>query len=167
MQPVLLTGALAALLASVASIAAAQTGNISAQEYVAMASSSDMFEIESSKMALQHARSAEVRKFAEEMIRDHATTTSGLMAAARQEHIGVPSSPMPKQAQMLAKLKGTSDGSFDATYLDLQRMSHEEAVALHTAYARNGDDAALRATANKAVPIVEEHYREVRGLRGA
>lgn len=176
MKNLLLTGALAALLVPAASMAQAaskpaasmaQTSHVTAKQYVAMAAASDMFEIQSSKLALERGRSAEVKSYAQHMISDHSTTTSDLKAAAQQENISVPKAMMAKQKRMLAKLKATSGTRFDAAYVEMQRMSHKDALALHSSYAKNGDDAALQAVAKKAVPIVEEHYQTVRGLHTA
>src|SRR5687767_3842162 len=43
----------------------------SAAEFVPTATSSNLFEIESSRLALQRSRDPEVRRFAQQMIRDH------------------------------------------------------------------------------------------------
>ena len=41
-----------------------QFANLSAQEFVTMAASSDMFEIQSSQLAMQNAKDADVKEFA-------------------------------------------------------------------------------------------------------
>ena len=51
--------------------------------YVTMASSSDLFEIQSSQMALSKAQRPEVREFAQMLVAHHTQTTSTLMQAAQ------------------------------------------------------------------------------------
>jgi putative membrane protein len=147
-----------------AATAAAPAAAMTAADYVASAASSDMFEIQSSKMALEMSKNADVQKFAEHMVSDHSTTTKEIMAAAQADGIAVPTEMMPKHADMLAQLQAADAATFDATYLQLQDAAHQEAVALHTSYAEGGDDAKLMAVAKKAVPIVTEHLSDVQAI---
>lgn len=179
MKKLIITCAVATLLASGAAFAQDATttmapataapamGAMTAADYVAMAASSDMFEIQSSKMALEITKSEGVKEFAEHMVSDHSTTTKEIMAAAKSENITVPTEMLPKHAKMLASLKATDASSFDALYIQMQEAAHKEAVALHTAYAKGGDDAALKAVAEKAVPIVTEHLKTVQSMSKA
>ena len=127
----------------------------SAPAYVAMAASSDMFEIESSRLALQRSRNAMNRMHAEMMIRDHMNTTTQLKAAAASAGLGVPMQMLPIHAAMLDALSRST--SFDATYKRQQVMSHQQALALHDNYARRGDVPQLRGVAAAAVPVVRGH----------
>jgi putative membrane protein len=137
---------------------------MSAQSYVAMAASSDMFEIQSSQLALEKAQSADVKQFAQEMINDHTQTSQALMAAARQEQVEVPSGMMDKHAAQLQKLGNASSDGFDSAYMKAQVASHEEALALHSSYAENGESEPLKASAERAVPIVREHLEHVQKM---
>ena len=142
----------------------AQQAAISAQDYVAMAASSDMFEIRSSQLALENAQSADVKSFAQEMIAEHTQLSAELTAAAKQEQVSVPEGMMEKHATQLETLSGASGESFDAAYMEAQLLSHQEALALHSSYAENGESEPLKASARRAVPIVEEHLQHVQGM---
>ena len=131
--------------------------------YVRMAASSDMYEIQSSQIALSKAQSPAVRGFAQMMVRDHSNTTEQLMAAARAAGIP-PMTPqmMPMHADMVARLQAASAGaSFDRLYAQQQLMAHQQALALHSNYAARGDTPALRAVAGAATPIVRGHLEMV------
>src|SRR5689334_25443000 len=68
---------LAALLASVSAVpASAQI--MDSQTYRTMASQADAFEIASSQLALERSRNPVVRRYAENMIRDHGMTSQAL-----------------------------------------------------------------------------------------
>ena len=130
-----------------------------APAYVAMAASSDMFEIESSRMALQRTRMPMLRMHAEMMIRDHTNTTAQLTAAARSAGLGVSMQILPMHAAMLNELSRSTN--FDATYRNQQILSHRQALALHENYARRGDVPQLRGVAAAAVPIVRGHLDHI------
>ena len=138
-----------------------------AATYVAMAASADTYETESSKMALQHASSPEVRSFAQMMVTDHANTTAAVMAAAKLASVGMPGGPNPKHTAMLKQLREVGHAKMERVYVDQQVMAHEEALALHQAYAAQGDNPGLRAAAASAVPIVEAHLNEIRRIQTA
>lgn len=133
-----------------------------APAYVTMAASSDMFEIESSRLALQRSRDSMNRMHAEMMIRDHTNTTAQLKAAAASAGLGVPMQMLPMHAAMLDQL--TRSANFDATYKSQQVLSHQQALALHDNYARRGDVPQLRGVAAAAVPVVRGHLDHSRRM---
>ena len=139
-----------------------------ATPYVMMAGASDLFEIQSSQLAVQRAQSPEVRQYAQMLIQHHTMTTQQVMAAAQAAGINPPP-PMllPMQREMLEQLNGASASNFDRTYMTQQIPAHEMALALHSNYARNGDTPSLQAVAGTAVPIVTQHLEEARRMRGA
>lgn len=131
--------------------------------YVQMAASSDMYEIQSSQLALSQAQNPALRSFAQMMVTDHSNTTQQLMAAATASGMGPPpASMMPMHAQMVARLQGRSGMDFDREYARQQLMAHQQALALHSNYAARGDTPALRAVAGAAVPVITQHLNMVK-----
>lgn len=129
-----------------------------AMGYARKAGASDLYEIESSRLALQKAGSGAVRQFGQMMIEHHSRTTQQLTSAARAAGMTPPPPALePRQQKMIDELRGLSGAQFDAAYLRQQRMAHQQALALHSGYAENGDNAALRKAASAAVPIVQRH----------
>ena len=135
--------------------------------YVKMAGASDLFEIQSSQLALSRAQRPETRAYAQMLIQHHNQTTNATMAAARASGM-MPPPPMlmPMQQRMMAELQRTSGAGFDRVYLTQQVPAHEMALALHTNYSQAGDTPALRQTAATAVPLVQQHLDEARRMRG-
>ena len=126
-----------------------------AQAYVAMAASSDLFEIQSSRLALQRSQVPMTRMHADMMIRDHTNTSTQLAIGARSAGVGVPLAMLPMHQAMLDQLSRSDN--FDGTYKQQQVLSHQEALALHSNYAARGDVPALRGVAANAVPVVRGH----------
>lgn len=148
---------------------AAPLSGTSSANYAAWAADSDMFEIQSSQLALTKASSDGVKQFAREMIADHRTTTKALLAALPKTSPKVPKPPMKlseaNQAK-IAQLKAASGTSFDSLYMQQQMMAHQQAWALHKGYATDGTDPALRQVAVAAVPIIEKHLQHVKTMPG-
>lgn len=130
-----------------------------APAFVAMAASSDMFEIESSRMALQRSQDAMIRMHAEMMIRDHTNMSAQLRAAAQSAGLNVPMQLLPMHAAMLNELSRSAN--FDAVYRRQQVLSHQQSLALMDNYARRGDVPQLRGVAAAAVPVVRGHLDHI------
>lgn len=135
--------------------------------YMAMAASSDMFEIQSSQLALQMSQNMAVRNFANMMVADHTRTSQLLMSAAQQAGI-TPPQPMllPPHQAMLDQLRAAGSGyAFDQAYQQLQVQGHTQALQLHQNYAASGDVPALRTVAAGAVPIVQGHLQQAQMMQ--
>lgn len=144
---------------------AAVAGQVTDTDFVTRVALSDMFEIESSRLALQQSQDADVKALAQKMITDHGKSTERLKGVVGQS--GAAQMPMQLDAdhqQKLARLKATSGKSFDAAYLQMQREGHEQAVALFTAYSKTGGNGALKAFANEVLPTIQMHHKQVQQL---
>jgi putative membrane protein len=133
--------------------------------YVDMAGASDLYEIQSSQLALTNAQRPEVRQFAQMLIEHHTQTTQQVTAAAAAS--GFPPPPptlKPMHVEMLDRLRDASTANFDRVYVAQQIPAHEMALRLHQTYAADGDTPALRAVAGTAVPIVQGHLTQARQL---
>lgn len=141
---------------------AAAAMNIDKTSFVKVVTSSNAFEIESSRLAEQKAKDGDVKAFAAAMIKDHTMAAQDLKTAAGLDE-GAPTLS-PKHAAMLDLLKGASDQDFQPLYIDMQMMAHMEAVTLFSTYAKGGDDAAVKAFAVKTLPKLEMHKAHVMHL---
>lgn len=138
-----------------------------AMDYMTAAGQSDAYEMQSSQLALAQSQNPRVRDFATRMIRDHGKTTATLMAAAQKSGMAPPSAPpplRPDQQLMVAQLQGMTGAGFDSAYVQQQVTAHQQALDLHSSYAKNGTDANLKTAARAAVPIVSAHLQMVQGM---
>lgn len=133
--------------------------------YVRMAAASDLFEIQSSQLALSRAQTPAVRQYAQMLLTHHTQTTQQLMAAASAAGLP-PMTPqlMPMQVAMMQRLQAASGAEFDRVFVADQIPAHEMALALHSNYAMSGDTPALRQVAATARPIVEQHLVQARQM---
>ena len=153
---VLVGSTLAAIIAASAPVGA-QTPSVATPDFVLKASVGNTFEIEESKLAVQHATDARLKRFAEKMIADHEDAEKKLRSAAGKAGDKTEMTlDQPHQA-MLDNLKTFSGTDFDKIYIADQIAGHDETVNLLSDYKRNGDNKDLKAWADKALPIVKEH----------
>ena len=141
---------------------------LTAAAFVRAAAMSDLYEMEASRLAEQRSQSAEVKRFAERMLRDHGKTTGELKGMLPQLQ-GVSAQQMPasldQQHQALVQqLQGAQGAEFDRAFARQQAQSHQAAVDLFRAYAQSGDDARLKQWASQTLPSLEEHLREAQQL---
>lgn len=133
--------------------------------FVKAAGASDLFEIDSAKLALKQTQNAQVRDFAHMMITDHTKTTDAVKAAAKKAGMNpAPPQLSAEQQQMLDQLKPLTGDAFDKAYLAQQMPAHQQALTMIQNYAQNGDTPALVDAAKSAVPIVQKHIDRLREI---
>jgi len=156
---------------SAADVGASPMMGTSSADYVNWAADGDMYEMQSSKLALSKSKDEHVRMIAKQMIADHTKTTKSLMAALPKTSPKVPKPKMKLSADnaaMVAQLKQTPAGTeFNNLYLQQQMMAHQKAWALHSGYAADGSDPALKQVATSAVPIIETHIQHLKMAPGS
>jgi putative membrane protein len=138
----------------------------STQDFVTQAAISDMFEVESSKLAQQHA-DEKSKKFAAKMIKDHTATTNELKGLVQGGKVKatLPTALDSAHKSKLDKLKGLKGAEFDKEYDDMQVSGHKDAVSLFERYSKGGDNAELKAFAGKHLPHLREHLKMAEDLR--
>ena len=144
------------LIAVVATLSLVGCGAPSTTDFVQKAAMSDMYEIESGKIATQKGETAPVKGFGEMMVDAHGKTTEELKGIVASEKIQVdlPAMLDAKHQKLIDDLNAASTADFDKTYAKQQVDAHQEAVNLFDAYAKKGDNAALKAFAQKTLPVI-------------
>jgi putative membrane protein len=145
------------LFTSILFVCAAQAQ--SAQDFVNKVAISDMFEIQSSRLALTKQPDKDTKPFAEKMIRDHQKTSNELKSLVNSGKVKakLPTSLDSEHQKMLDELKAKSGKEFDSNYDQVQVKAHQDAVALFEAYAKGGDDSELKRWAAKTLPHLQQH----------
>lgn len=130
----------------------------STQDFVTEAAVSDMFEIQSSELALQRGDEP-TKAFANQMIAAHRKTTEelkGLLASANIQ-ITPPAALDSSHRGKLDDLQKLQGADFVRQYHKDQVDAHEAAVSLFERYAKDGDNAALKQWAGKTLPELQHH----------
>jgi putative membrane protein len=130
----------------------AQT-RVSTNDFVTKVAISDMMEIQSSQLALSRQPDADTKPFAE-----HQQTSKELKALVDGGKVKavLPAGLDADHQRKLDELKAKSGKDFDRAYDQMQIQAHEEAVALFSDYATNGDNPDLKAWSAKTLPHLRE-----------
>lgn len=135
------------------------------QSFVQQAASSDMFEIQSARLALQRSRNPAVRSFAQRMIADHTKSSQQLAALAQAKGIVMPTGLDPEQQRMMAAMENTRR-IFDQEYFRQQAFAHQATATAYQTEINSGYDADLRNFAQMTLPIVQDHLAMAERMRG-
>ena len=130
----------------------------STSDFVQQVAISDMFEIQSSELAMQRAE-ATTKAFAEQMISAHRKTSDelkGLVASGKVKET-LPTKLDSAHQEKLDKLKGLHGVYFTKQYRSDQVDAHKDAVSLFERYADGGDNPAHEDWAVKTLPGLRDH----------
>lgn len=167
MKRFLLTATLLAAASGAAFAAAAPSNN--SRDFVKKAAVTDMFEVESSKLALEKSKNEAIRNFATQMIEDHTKSTGDLKDALGEAELDadklLPKDLDAKHAGLMDRLKAAEGTAFENLYLMAQNDGHTAAVQLFSAYSKTGDNPKLKAFAGKTLPVIEGHKDHVKNLK--
>lgn len=130
--------------------------------FYTQAMASDAKEIAAARIALDASKNAEVRRFAEQMVRDHTAMTGKLVATSGRP---APDTPDAKAQADLERLRGMQGDAFDAAYVRQMQADHEAAIALFERTSKSASAPATRTLATNALPTLRGHREHVERLR--
>jgi putative membrane protein len=131
----------------------------------------DTVDVDYGKMAAKKTSSAEVKAFAETMIRDHTAVNDKAAALAKKINLTPEASDTSRSLKsdgdkMLAKLKGMHGAEFDKAYIDNEVAYHTSVIgALNTVLLPNAKNAELKALLESGKPIFESHLEHAKTLQ--
>jgi putative membrane protein len=143
-----------------------QGQTISDPQFVMLASAGGMAEVNMGNLAVKQASSADVKKFAQQMITDHTKANRELLALANRKRLKAASAMDAEHRQMRDRLAKMSGAEFDREYMAGQVKDHVDTVALFEKQARDGQDADLKKWATDTLPHLREHLRMAREIHG-
>jgi putative membrane protein len=131
----------------------------------------DTVDVDYGKLAVKKTKNAEVKAFAETMIRDHTAVNDKAAALAKKINLTPEASDTSKSLKsdgdkMMAKLKGMHGAEFDKAYIDNEVAYHESVIgALNTVLLPNAKNAELKALLESGKPIFESHLEHAKTLQ--
>jgi len=140
---------------------------LSTDDFVKTAAMSDMFEIQSSQLALTKQPDDDTKPFAQKMVDDHKMTSSELKSLVDSGKVKVklPEALDDKHQKMLSDLRAKDGKDFDQSYDHIQQQAHQEAVDLFQKYSETGDNGDLKQWASKTLPHLKEHLAMAEKLK--
>jgi putative membrane protein len=134
--------------------------------FVARAAFGNMFEVESSKLALERSNAGAVKAFAQRMVDDHSAASVKFKEAVLEAKLAMPPDKLDAKHQAIVdELAARQGGDFDKAYIEAQYKAHIETVELFKGYAQAGEDTRMRAFAAEMLPKLEAHLEHVSKMR--
>jgi len=139
---------------------------MAAADFASTVAASDLYEIESGRLAATKASGQGIRSFGQMLVADHQKSTADLKAAAGQSSPPIEVAPKltAEQQAQIDQLKVASGPEFDRQFIQQQVAAHEKALAAVQGYAANGENQALKGFATKASTVIQAHLDQLRGL---
>ncbi|WP_244813939.1 DUF4142 domain-containing protein [Caballeronia sp. Lep1P3] len=135
------------------------------QQFIQDAGTAGATEIAASKLALARSGDKQVKEFAQRMIADHAKLARNLDVIAKRHGI---TAPPGADSSVTGSLQNLQGAEFDKAYIEKVALAaHQKAVELFANESEKGNDAALKAAAAKALPILRHHYAMAQQLARA
>jgi putative membrane protein len=128
-------------------------------DFVKQVAISDMFELQSNKLAEERGNAAE-KAFAAIMIKDHTKTSDELKALVKSGDVKeeIPTSLDSSHQSKLDKLSGYKGADFGSEFKSQQVSAHKDAVSLFERYAKGGENPKLKDWAGKTLPVLQHHW---------
>ena len=157
-----------------ASTASAQTGARPTDPQIAdIAYTADEIDIKNAQLALQKSHNAQVRAFAEDMIRDHTAVNEKALALLKRLNVkpedNATSRSLVQQAdQERKKLAGLSGAAFDKTYAENEVAYHKTVnAALQTTLIPSAQNPELKSLLQTGLKIFQGHEQHAEQLTNA
>lgn len=159
------TGALALALAGCAGTGSnkevsepvANKPNAQDRTWVTKTHQSNLAEIAAGKLAQQRGDSKAVRSMGGTLVSDHKGMDTQLRRTASKLGLSMPLGPDAKQRAVGDRLSHESGKKFDRDFIKSMTAAHKTAIAQTTTEINQGDDAAVRTLADKALPVLKKH----------
>jgi len=136
-------------------------------DFVEDASAKGVAEVEAGKLAQEKGTAADVKSFADMMVKDHTAANDKLKTLATSKNLKVSDTAqlMDKAKAMILELRSAK--SFDQAYANNQVKAHEATIKLFEDEANDGKDAELKAFAAETLPKLKAHLSQAQALAKA
>ena len=123
------------------------------------------FEIQMAQRVLADKPDANLRAFAEAMVRDHTKTGDELRLIAKAQKMNVTDRPNREQIGIVARAEKLTGKELRGLYATSTVKGHETAVALFKTASASADRPELKAFAAKTLPTLEMHLKMAQDLQ--
>jgi len=134
-------------------------------EFVKAAGSGGMLEVELGKVAAAKAKNADVKAFAERMVKDHTAANAKLKNAAKAANLAIPAKLNDEHQKTLDKFKDYKGSDFDKDYVDCMVKDHEEDTKAFARASKEAKDPGVKSFAAETLPVVQQHLEAVKKLQ--
>jgi putative membrane protein len=131
--------------------------------FINAAATSGMTEVQAAQLAAQRASRPAVKEFAQQLVTDHTQLNQQLMQLAQRKGVTPPAQPDQSAMQSMQRMRGRG---FDRQFLRHEVADHQQALQLFQQEAQQGSDPDVKAFAQQAIPVLQQHLSTAQSLEG-
>jgi putative membrane protein len=146
---------------------------LSESQVLAKLHAGNQMEMEAGGLAASRAQSGKVKRYGEQLIKDHRQADNSVMALAKRKGVDLQSVPsMPAQPSdgsanegderaqrsSMEQLRTLNGSEFDRAFLAMMVGDHDDALRLVRNARSQTQDPELRALLTKLTPVLQQHY---------
>jgi putative membrane protein len=132
--------------------------------FATKAASGGLAEVSLGQLATKKANSPQVRQFGQQMVTDHTQANQELQMIARQQNLTLPDKPDAESRAKEQKLQASTGTAFDSAYARDMVQDHQQDIADFQQEATSGKDPALKAFAQKYLPVLKHHLEMAQAI---
>lgn len=139
-------------------------------QIASIAVTANQIDVDYGKLALQKSKNADIRKFAETMVKDHSDIIKQATALVTKLKVTPETNPTTQSlldgaAKMTDTLKAATGAAFDKAYANNEAAYHESVVnAVKTVLIPNTQNAELKSLLQSVVPLLDHHLQMAKDL---
>src|ERR1700760_4353623 len=130
------------------------------QKFAVDVANAGMTEIQAAKLAEQQGTSADVKKYAAMMIKDHTAAADTLKGIAAKKNLTLPNDLNTDSQQAIADLQKKTGKDFDKAYFKMMVSDHKKVISAFEDESKNGSDADIRTFADNTLHTLRHHLDE-------
>lgn len=136
-----------------------------ASKFLVKAYESGLFEIELSQLAATHAASAEVKKFAAQLVPAHKDINFKMVKIAFDANYKLPGGIDGDHVKDVAGLDKLKGADFDKKYMDMIVSGHEKSVDNYKGAYKDLSTGATKEFAGSTLPMIEKHLAMAKAIK--
>jgi putative membrane protein len=139
-------------------------------EFAQKAAMGGKHEVDGARFAVGKAQNAELKAFANRLIKDHTAANNELSTLMKNKKIPM-GMGMEKKDEATKDQPGNESwrsatgAAFDRAYVDHLVQEHEKTITLFETEVSSGSDAQLKAFATKTLPTIKDHLKVAQDLQ--
>lgn len=135
--------------------------------FVTAITASDLFEIQSGKLAQEKGQSAAVKGMGEMLVEEHTKASNELKAklASSNPPVTLPTALTAEQQGRLQALQGLSGAEFDRRWIAEQTASHQQTLTEINGFLASAEPGPIKDHAAAATGIIQQHLNELNRMK--
>jgi putative membrane protein len=133
-------------------------------EFMGRAAQEGIARFQLAYLALQNAKSEEVKAFARQVLADYYKSQPALIDIATQQFVELPTEKDPKQQAVFDSLSQLHGEAFDKAYIEAMLKGQRSGLSQLKQEAKKGNNQSVINWANQTLPVLQDQFKEAEKL---